>query len=271
MSATLLAIGAHPDNETMFAGGTLAWAAARGLTVRVLGVTRGEGGDVGEPPVATQEALGAAREAEERAAVAALGLAGVDFLPFRDPLVQHTGLDPAPASALFRIAAMPDEFEGAVVATLRALRPAVLLTHGAAGEYGHPQHVYTHEIVRRAFDSAADGARFPEAGAPHTVAALYTWAAGYPTGGDQRLERLLNVAEPADWLIDLDDATLDRKERAAQAHRSQNPLFLRHAEGQPLRAMLLRWESLRLVAAHVELPDPLAALLASDPLVSRAN
>ncbi len=271
MSATLLAIGAHPDDETMFAGGTLARAAERGLKVRVLSVTRGEGGEVGDPPVTTQDALGAAREAELRAAVAALGLAGVDFLPFHDPLVQHTGPEPAPASALFRIAATPDEFEGAVVAVLRALRPAVLLTHGASGEYGHPQHVYTHEIVRRAFDSAADGARFPEAGPPHTVAALYTWAAGYPTGGDLRLERLLNSAEPADWLLDLDDATLDRKERGALAHRSQNALFLRHAEGQPLRAMLLRRESLRLVAAHAGLPDPLAALLASDPLVSLAK
>ena len=75
---TLLAIGAHPDDETMFAGGTLAWAAARGLTVRVLGVTRGEGGETGEPPVTTQERLGETREAELRAAVAALGLAGVD-------------------------------------------------------------------------------------------------------------------------------------------------------------------------------------------------
>jgi len=271
MTATLLAIGAHPDDETMFAGGTLAWAAEHGLTVRVLGVTRGEGGEVGDPPVTTQESLGAAREAELRAAVAALGLDGVDFLPFIDPLVQHAGPDPAPASALFRIAATPDEFEGAIVAVLRALRPAVLLTHGAAGEYGHPQHIYTHELVRRAFDSAGHGARFPEAGPPHTVAALYTWAAGYPTGDNARLERLLNTAEPADWLLDLDDVMLDRKEQAALAHRSQNALFLRHAEGQPLRAMLLRRESLRRVAEHAEVPDPLAALLANDPLVSRSH
>lgn len=266
---SLLAIGAHPDDETMFAGGTLAWAAARGLTVRVLSVTRGEGGDLGEPPVATRESIGAAREAELRAATEALGLAGVDFLPFRDPLVQHAGPEPAPPDALFRIAATPDEFEAAIVAVLRALRPAVLLTHGAGGEYGHPQHVYTHETVRRAFDSAADSPRFPEAGAPHTVAALYTWAAGYETAGDPHLERLLNAAEPAEWLLDLDEATLDRKERAALAHLSQNPLFLRRAEGRPLRAMLLRRESLRRVAAHDAVPDPLAALLANDPLVSR--
>ena len=155
-------------------GGTLAWAAERGLTVRVLGVTRGEGGEVGDPPVTTQSSLGATREAELRAAVAALGLDRVDFLPFLDPLAQHNGHDPAPASALFRIAATPDEFEGTIVATLRALRPAVLLTHGAAGEYGHPQHIYTPEIVRRVFDSAADGARFPEVGPPHMVPALYT-------------------------------------------------------------------------------------------------
>lgn len=269
MPSTLLAIGAHPDDETMFAGGTLAWAAERGLIVRVLSVTRGEGGEVGEPPVTVQEALGATREAELRAAVAALGLAGVDFLPFVDPLVMHVGPEPAPPTALFRIAATPEEFEGAIVAELRRLRPAVVLTHGAGGEYGHPQHIYTHEIVRRAFDSAADGTRFPEAGLPHMVAALYIWAAAYPTGGDERLERLLNTDEPADWILSLDDAALARKEQGALAHRSQNALFLRHAEGKQLRTLLLHRESLRRVAEHPGVTDPLAALLAVDPQVSR--
>jgi len=271
MPHTVLAIGAHPDDETMFAGGTLAWAAARGMRVHVLGVTRGEGGDLGEPPVTTQERLGEAREAELRAAVQALGLTGVEFLPYIDPLVTHTGDEPAPATALFRIDAMPEEFTRAIAAVIRRLRPAVLITHGSNGEYGHPQHIYTNEAVRRAFDAAGDAAQFPDAGAPHAPTALYTWAAHYPTAGDERLERLLNADDPADWIVALDEQLLDRKERAASAHLTQVPLFLRRSEGQPLRAMLLACESLRRVALRDGATDPLALLLAAEPLASRVS
>src|SRR2546430_6323173 len=78
---SLLAIGAHPDDETMLAGGTLAWAARAGLRVEILSVTRGEGGEVGEPPVTSQERLGEGREAEPRCAAQALRAAGAHFLP----------------------------------------------------------------------------------------------------------------------------------------------------------------------------------------------
>ncbi|HEY8597739.1 MAG TPA: PIG-L family deacetylase [Thermomicrobiales bacterium] len=271
MPDTLLAIGAHPDDETMFAGGTLAWAAARGMAVQVLGVTRGEGGEHGEPPVTTQERLGETREAEMRAAVAALGLAEVAFLPYVDPLVTHTGDDPAPPTALFRIAATPEEFTGAIVAVIRRVRPAVLITHGSNGEYGHPQHIYTNEAVRRAFEAAGDPAQFPAAGEPHAPAALYTWAAHFPHGDDPRLERLLNADDPANWIVALDEQLLDRKERAASAHLTQVPLFLRRAEGKPLRAMLLARESLRRVALRDGATDPLEALLAAEPLARRAG
>lgn len=268
---TLLAIGAHPDDETMFAGGTLAWAAARGWTVHVLGVTRGEGGDLGEPPVTTHDGLGAVREAELRAAVAALGLAGVEFLPFVDPLITHTGKDPAPSTALFRIAATSEEFVGALVAAIRQIRPDVLLTHGSNGEYGHPQHVYTHEAVREAFAAAGESARFLGPGPAHAPVALYTWAAYYPTAGDDHLERLLNADDPADWTLDLDEELLDRKERAASSHLTQVPLFLRRAEGKPLRAMLLRRESLRRAGLRPGATDPLDALLAGEPLATRVG
>ena len=59
--------------------GRLAWAARQGLTVRILGVTRGQGGEVGDPPVTTQERLGETREAELRCAGEALGVASVAF------------------------------------------------------------------------------------------------------------------------------------------------------------------------------------------------
>jgi N-acetylglucosamine malate deacetylase 2 len=260
--ASLLAIGAHPDDETMLAGGTLAWAARSGIAVHILCVTRGEGGEVGEPPVTTPEGLGAVREAELRCAGARLGAASVEFLPFEDPQMVPTDEDPAPPTALGRIAAEPEEFEAALVAVIRRVRPDVLLTHGTNGEYGHPQHVYTNQIVRRAFVSAGDAAAFPEMGAAHAPAALYTWAASYPTEGDERLARLLNQDDPADWLLVLDDDLIDVKEAAARCHLSQMALFQRRSKTEPLRTMLRWQESLRRAAVREGLErDALGELL----------
>ncbi len=260
--AGLLAIGAHPDDETILAGGTLAWAARGGLPVHILCVTRGEGGEVGDPPVTTQDQLGAVREAELRRAGALLGAITVEFLPFVDPQMAPTTEDPAPPTALGRIAAEPDDFAAALVTTIRRLRPAVLLTHGTNGEYGHPQHVYTNQIVRRAFVASGDAAAFPAAGPPHAPAALYTWAACYPTSDDERLARLLNQDDPADWLLTFDDALLDTKEAAARCHRSQMALFQRRSQDQPLRNMMLWQESLRRAALRPDLArDPLEELL----------
>lgn len=267
--ATLLAIGSHPDDETILAGGTLAWAARAGLAVHLLSVTRGEGGQLGDPPVATQDRLGAVREAELRRAAEVLGVAGVVFLPFSDPLRNATDPDRPPAERLFRIAATPDEFERALVAAIRALRPAVLLTHGTNGEYGHPQHLYTHEAVRGAFAAAGDAAAYPDAGPPHAPDALYGWAAYYPTGGDEHLERLLNQDDPADWTLDLDPALADLKERAALCHLSQESLFRRRRQAETVREVLILRESLRRLALRPgAIGDPLAAALAGAPLAT---
>lgn len=268
--AVLLAIGAHPDDETMLAGGLLAWAVEAGLRVELASVTRGEGGEVGEPPVTTQDRLGEAREAELRCAAEALGASGVTFLPFVDPL-----LDPKlddPAVALFRIAATPEVFERAIVETVRAVRADVLLTHGSNGEYGHPQHLYTHEMVCRAFASAGDPAAFPDCGPPHAPVALYTWAAHYPhypTGDDELLARLLNQDDPADWLLDLTPELLDQKERAALCHRSQHALFVRRRKAPTVREVLLTRESLRLALRRDgAASDPLAEALRGATLVT---
>lgn len=266
----LLAIGAHPDDETMLAGGTLAWAARAGLDLWLLSVTRGEGGEVGEPPLTTQDLLGKIREAELRCAAEALGASGLTFLPFVDPLVEATGVDPAPPEALFRIGASPAEFERAIVEVVRAVRADVLLTHGTNGEYGHPQHLYTRETVRRAFGSAGDPAAHPDLGGAHSPVALYSWAAYYPTGGDELLERLLNQDDPADWIIDLDADLFDIKERAALCHRSQGALFRRRRRAATVREVLMPRESLRRQAVGPgALGDPLADALAAAPIATR--
>jgi LmbE family N-acetylglucosaminyl deacetylase len=147
---------------------------------------------------------------------------------------------------------------------IRRLKPDALLTHGTNGEYGHPQHVYTNQIVQQAFRSAGDVGAFPGAGAAHAPAALYTWAAQYPlAGGDERLERLLNQDDPADWILVLDEDLLDAKEEAARCHQSQMGLFQRRSKTEPLRT-LMRWqESLRRAAVQDGAEDSLEKMVAA--------
>ena len=89
---SILAISAHPDDESLFAGGTLAMYAERGHQVYILETTRGEGGEVGEPPLTTKENLGAYREQEVRKAARALGVRDIYFLPFIDPHMEINGI-----------------------------------------------------------------------------------------------------------------------------------------------------------------------------------
>ena len=83
---SILVIGAHPDDETVMAGGTLAILAQRGLNVHLVCATRGEGGEMGEPPICTREELGRVRSAELECAGQALGAASVDYLGYVDPV-----------------------------------------------------------------------------------------------------------------------------------------------------------------------------------------
>src|SRR5512133_1188251 len=87
MSLNVLAFFAHPDDETMLCGGTLALLASQGASVHVLIATRGEGGELGQPPVCEREQLGQVREQELRCAVQALGAASLTLMDYIDPTV----------------------------------------------------------------------------------------------------------------------------------------------------------------------------------------
>src|SRR5438445_358628 len=146
--ARICAIAAHPDDETAFAGGTLARYTSEGNDVVVVSVTRGEGGEVGDPPLASVEDLGTVREQELRCAAAALGAREVIFLGFGDPRIE-VGAEGRTIDASLA------EFSAAIRSLLARLRPDVVLTHGSNGEYGHPQHVFTHQAVRAALRDLA--------------------------------------------------------------------------------------------------------------------
>src|SRR5262249_40656414 len=119
--------------------GMIALMASQGIAVQVVCATRGEGGEVGEPPVATRENLGRVREAELRCAVKSLG-AGLTLMDYVDPTV-------GPDEVLYPFRSDFDALTRQLADIAR--RADLVLTHGADGEYGHPAHQLMHRAVMR--------------------------------------------------------------------------------------------------------------------------
>jgi N-acetyl-1-D-myo-inositol-2-amino-2-deoxy-alpha-D-glucopyranoside deacetylase len=158
----LLAVFAHPDDETFGPGGTLALYARRGVEVHLVCATRGE---VGEAPddLKGLPSVGAMREAELRCAAGILGLAGIHFLGYRD-----SGMPGSPENSHPRaLAAVPPmEVAKATARCIRLLRPQVVITFDPIGGYRHPDHIAAHRGAVEAFRLAAD----PECILENTVA-----------------------------------------------------------------------------------------------------
>lgn len=152
----LLAIFAHPDDESYGAGGVMALAAAAGNPVWVLCVTNGDqGGRPGETGVDHSLDPEIRRE-ELRCACREIGTSEPLFLGYRDSGMEGWG---APEGALSL--ADPSEVVDRMVAVIRELRPAVIVTFDPGGVYGHPDHVATSATATAAYRRAA-----AEAGGP---------------------------------------------------------------------------------------------------------
>lgn len=175
----LLLVHAHPDDETLTTGGTIAHYAADGAQVTVLTCTLGEEGEVigrrWAGLVAEQSnQLGGFRVGELSGALAALGIVGGPrFLGgagrWRDSGMAGTPAAEHPRSFVQAGAAAVQ----ALVEVIRELRPHVVVTYDPAGSYGHPDHIQVHRVTTEAVDSAADAAVFPDAGPPWNVAKMY--------------------------------------------------------------------------------------------------
>jgi LmbE family N-acetylglucosaminyl deacetylase len=203
---TILAIAAHPDDE-LFGAGYLAKLTAEGNDLYILCTTRGEGGEVGEPPVGPKSRLGEYRVVEMQHSGEALGAREVWFLDFVDPWMEIGGEAQA-------IDADPPTFVAALAERIGALKPDIVITHGSNGEYGHPQHVYTHRAVMAALGTLA----------PWRPSEVLTWCANT---GNPELDRVVNQDDPADISLDV-EPWFDRKLAAANAHVSQHAMFLRN-------------------------------------------
>ena len=128
----ILAFFAHPDDETVFAGGALALLAGKGAQVHYLCATRGEGGETGEPSLCTQAELGEVREQELLCAVQALGGRSLTFLGYTDPRV-------GPEEELYPYTQDLTFLAGQVAATMRQFQADVLISHGSRRRVRSPR------------------------------------------------------------------------------------------------------------------------------------
>ena len=183
----LMAVVAHPDDESLGFGGTLAKYAAEGVEVFVLAATRGDAGRYrGHPPGSDEHpgapALAGIREAELRAAAAVLGVREVELLDYHDQQLDR---------------AAPGEVIAGIARYLRRVRPDVVVTFGPDGGYGHPDHVAISQFTTAAIVAAADPVppidEADAGGPPHTVSKLYylAWPASAWAAFEAAFRRLI--------------------------------------------------------------------------------
>lgn len=165
-SPRLMAVLAHPDDESLGVGGTLAKYASEGVDVFLLTATRGDSGryrglrieDKRHPGTS---ALAKIREAELRAAASELGVREVSLFDYRDQQLDR---------------ANPREVVAAMAVYVRKVQPDVVVTFGPDGAYGHPDHIAISQFTTAAVVAAADLAFLsggPNAARPHAVSKLY--------------------------------------------------------------------------------------------------
>lgn len=146
----LLAIFAHPDDESFRAGGTLAILADQGVRVNVLTMTRGQAGTCGDPPVCSQEELPQIREAELRCACNSLGIQPPIIWEYEDGKLSNVN---------------ENIMTQRIVDLINKLQPEILLTWPPDGLSGHPDHVMVSRWATKAFEKT----RHNKTNGPHTL------------------------------------------------------------------------------------------------------
>jgi len=220
----LFCVLAHPDDESLGMGGTIARYSAEGVETYLLTATRGERGWFGdEKDNPGLDALGKLREAELRCASETLGIREVYFMDYIDG-----DLDQAPH----------DEAVTTIVAHIRRVKPDVVITFAADGAYGHPDHIAISQFTTAAVVCAADPEYADTLPEPHRTSKLYymawpkgKWDAYQSAFGDlvMHVDGIDRRAIPwPDWAVTTVIDTTDYWStvwRAVSCHKSQLPAY----------------------------------------------
>ncbi|HKA69014.1 MAG TPA: N-acetyl-1-D-myo-inositol-2-amino-2-deoxy-alpha-D-glucopyranoside deacetylase [Actinomycetes bacterium] len=175
----MLLVHAHPDDETINNGATMAYYAAAGGHVTLVTCTLGEEGEVLVPALAhlaaaREDRLGAHRNAELAAAMRVLGITDHRLLGgagrYRDSGMMGLPSNERP-DCFWR--ADVDEAAAQLVPVIREVRPQVLVTYDENGGYGHPDHIQAHRVAMRAAEQAGQAGYRVESGPPWQIAKVY--------------------------------------------------------------------------------------------------
>ncbi len=234
---TLLAIHAHPDDESSKGAATVAQYAAAGVRCVLVTATGGEVGDVLNPAMDRPEVrdrLAVIRREELMTAAAIIGYADVVMLGYRDSGMPDTEANRHPDAF---VNAAEDEALERIVAIVRKEQPDVVLGYDDNNRYRHPDHVRVHQLATAAFEAAADPDRFPGAGPPWPAAKLYApifsvrriralhaamEARGLDSPFAERLERIGDATDDGRVVTSIEvGATLGRGREALRAHATQ--------------------------------------------------
>ncbi|KAA0929780.1 N-acetyl-1-D-myo-inositol-2-amino-2-deoxy-alpha-D-glucopyranoside deacetylase [Streptomyces apricus] len=175
-SRRLLLVHAHPDDEAINNGATMARYAAEGVRVTLVTCTRGEQGEVIPPALAhlSGDDLGEYRLVELGAAMRELGVRDARSLGgagrYQDSGMMGVPENDGPRS-FWR--ADVDEAAAHLVEVIREVRPQVLVTYDPDGGYGHPDHIQAHRVAMRAADLAAEPDFRTDLGEPWAIAKIY--------------------------------------------------------------------------------------------------
>ena len=237
MSRTILALHAHPDDESSKGAATVAKLVDEGVRAVLVTATGGEAGDILNPAMDTPEVmehLTEVRQAELKEAARIIGYEHVEMLGYRD-----SGMPDSPDNA------RPDAFCNQpmdhvlerIVTIVRRERPEVVLGYDAHEFYPHPDHLRIHDLSLRLVEAALDGDRYPDAGEPWEISKLYA-----PVFASARLqvlheamvartgespftnwlERLDGYDEPARHMMRYNvSGYIERGRDALRAHRTQ--------------------------------------------------
>lgn len=256
MKRTLLAVLAHPDDESFGTGGTLAKYAAEGADVHICIATDGVAGSVEDGYEEAAKDLVNVRAEELEQAVSILG-ATLHQLDYRDSGMQG---DPANEHPDAFINSDDNEATAKIVRLIRTIKPQVIITNDKTGGYFHPDHIRCYEITTTAFHAAADPDQYPEleleahqpqllyyTALPRRWLKIFAWFLRLrgqdPTAiGRNKDIDLTRLGYPQENLHTYIDFTQywDVKKRASAAHASQG--------GAGINSIIPSWLQKRLLA-----------------------
>ena len=271
----LMAIHAHPDDESSKGSATMAKYVSLGDRVLVETCTGGERGSILNPAMDRPDVTADLPNVRRREMARAAAVLGVEhhWLGYEDSgLPEGDPLPPLPEGCFALVD--DDEATGAVVRRIREFRPHVLITYDENGGYPHPDHLKVHTVSMAAYEAAADPDRFPEAGEAWAIAKVY-YTHGFPRKRLELLDEELfardGVRHFADFLSRLGDRP-DIMERVttrvecAGYFEQRNSALLAHATqidpngwffAAPVEMQQRVWptEEFELAASRVGFPD----------------